>query len=501
MGLFFCRVTMDANAKFQRKIVEWREHPAQMVRELFEVNPDPWQEEALETYGKVPRLAMVANKGPGKTATLAWIAWNFLLTRPFPKMAATSISGDNLNDGFWSELAKWQSKAPILDAMFEWTKTRVFNKQNPNNWWMSARTWPKSGSAEDQANTLAGLHDDYIMFILDESGSIPDAVMVAAEAALTGGPKEAHVIQAGNPTQLSGPLYRAAHSARDLWYVINITGDPDNPKRSSRMTVEYAREQIKQYGRYHPYVLVNIFGEFPPASLNALIGPDEVRAAMNRYYRDYELRGEPKIIGVDISRYGDDASVLAFRHGRQMFNFEAHRNIDGNQGASIVNRRWAEFEADAVFLDGTGGFGTSWEDNLKRLGRQPFSVHFNSAPHEKLRFDNRRAEMYWNLCMWIRAGGAVPPDEEFLRELTETTYSIPKDVVILEPKLAIKARIGRSPDKADAAALTFAEPITPVHAAPRIIRRNVADYDPYGEPVDRSRSRAYHDASNYNPYG
>jgi hypothetical protein len=30
------------------------------------------------------------------------------------------------------------------------------------------------------------------------------------------------------------------------------------------------------------WVKVRVFGEFPPASLNALIGPDEVSAAMKR---------------------------------------------------------------------------------------------------------------------------------------------------------------------------------------------------------------------------
>ena len=35
---------------------------------------------------------MKACKGPGKTAVLAWLAWNFLLTRAHPKIAVTSIT-------------------------------------------------------------------------------------------------------------------------------------------------------------------------------------------------------------------------------------------------------------------------------------------------------------------------------------------------------------------------------------------------------------------------
>ena len=44
----------------------WREHPAQMVREMFGVEPDKWQEEALEAFPHNQRMAMKACKGPGK---------------------------------------------------------------------------------------------------------------------------------------------------------------------------------------------------------------------------------------------------------------------------------------------------------------------------------------------------------------------------------------------------------------------------------------------------
>ena len=38
---------------------------------------------------------------------LAWLAWNFLLTRREPKIAATSITATNLADNLWAEMAKW----------------------------------------------------------------------------------------------------------------------------------------------------------------------------------------------------------------------------------------------------------------------------------------------------------------------------------------------------------------------------------------------------------
>jgi hypothetical protein len=56
-------------------------------------------------------------------------------------------------------------------------------------------------------------------------------------------------------------------------------------------SVEHARQMIAQCGETNPWIRVSIFGEFPKSSLNALIGPDEVSAAMKRYYR--ECRHEP----------------------------------------------------------------------------------------------------------------------------------------------------------------------------------------------------------------
>ena len=119
------------------------------------------------------------------------------------------------------------------------------------------------------------------MWLGDEAGDYPDAIMPTFEGIFAGEPAEAHIAIAGNPTKLGGPLYRARTTAEKLWYVVEITGDPDDPRRSSRISLQHAREQIEEYGRDNPWVVVNIFGQFPPSSLNALIGPDEVERRKN----------------------------------------------------------------------------------------------------------------------------------------------------------------------------------------------------------------------------
>ncbi len=411
----------EIRSRAQTVLQGWLD-PIRFVREHFQVEPDAWQLDALGAFNVSPRMALKACKGPGKTALLAWLCWYFLFTRPHPNIAATSITKDNLSDNLWKEMAKWRQRSPVLLELFEWTKTRIFAKEFPETWWMSARPWSRSADSSQQADALAGLHADYIMFVLDEAGGIPDAVMASAEAVLSSC-IEGHLVMAGNPTHLEGPLYRACTKERRLWWVIEITSDPDSPKRTPRVSIEWARQQIEKYGRDNPWVLVNVFGQFPPASLNVLIGADEVAAAMKRYYREYEIGGAPKILGVDVARFGDDASVIFPRQGIQAFRPIQHRNIGSLQGAGAVARKWADWDADAVFIDNTGGFGAGWIDQLNQLGRAPIGVCFSERASRAERYANKRAEMAFEAVEWIKRGGALPDSAELAAALTQTTYT------------------------------------------------------------------------------
>lgn len=440
------------------------------------------------------------------TTVLAWLCWNFLLTRPTPNIAATSISGDNLRDGLLKEMSKWFNKSPLLKSAFVITTTRIFAKQNEKNWWMAFRTWPRSGDRAQQSQTLAGLHEDFVMFVLDESGDIPPAVLVTAEAALSSC-VEGHILQAGNPTSLDGSLYMAEKDRIEKgggWKVFEVTGDPDDPKRAPRVSLDWANDQIRKYGRTSPWVLVNVLGQFPPASLNALIGEDEVKSAMVRGYREWDLANMAKILGCDVARQGDDSSVIARRRGLQMYPFRKYRNLTGIEGASAVNRLWNEFGADACFIDGTGGFGYAWIDQLSNLGRTAIPVAFNESARDTDRYYNRRAEMSFNFVEWIKNGGALPPEgsegaRELLEALIHTTYSFKGDLLLLEPKEDVKAKIGFSPDEFDSCILTFAEPVTAKRAQGHVNHNVASPYEPFAE-LTRRTGGGYSAVSDYNPF-
>ena len=438
----------------------WKLDPVKFVRDNFRVEPDAWQLDVLRAFNKNPRLAMLASKGVGKTTILAWLCWYFLATRTHPKIAATSISADNLSDGLWSEMSKWQQKSEFLKAQFEWTKTRIFNKDAPETWWMSARTWPKGASSEQQANTLAGLHADNIMFVIDESGGVPSSVLAAAEAALANdlgdSGHDAKLIQAGNPTHLSGPLYNAWGKDRHMWHITEINSDPDNPKRSPRVSIEWAKAQIEAFGRDNPWVLINVFGRFPPSSSNVLMGHDDVMEAMSRKLNKDDYMYSQKRLGIDVARFGDDSTIIFPRQGLQAHKWVVMRNARNNEIASRVIAAKNKWSGEVEYIDGTGGFGAGVVDIMIQRGFHPQEISFSSKP-ENPKYYNKRAEMWFRMAEWVKRGGSLPKDEQLLKELTTPQYYFQNGKLILQPKEIIKAELGFSPDIADALALTFTD--------------------------------------------
>jgi phage terminase large subunit len=476
----------------------WRENPALFCREVLHAQPDEWQLDVLAAAGKNQRIALKASKGPGKSTLLAWIGWWFLMTRAHPKVVATSISGDNLADGLWVELAKWQANSPLLLKTFTWTATRIQSNHHPKTWWASARTWPKTANASEQAKTLAGLHADNVLFLIDEVGGIPDAVVATAEAGLANADekenREAMLVIAGNPTHTSGPLWRACTQERKLWWVKEISGDPDDPKRAPRVSKEWARQQIAKYGRDNPWVLINVFGQFPPSQSNTLIGVEDATKATKRTLKRGEFLQEPKVLGIDVARQGDDRSVLFPRQGRAAMAPKVFRNLDtqdlAHQTALFIDR----WQPDAVFID-QATFGMGVVDRLTHLGYPVQGIDFGGKAINSGKFANKRAEMWWGLMEWLRSGGCTPLNDELIGEMSTPTYHFDDHGrLLLEKKAEVKKRTGTSPDLADALALTFAAPVA--HAGMRRLLDKHgrgtagADYDPFDDEPRGGRRRS-----------
>jgi len=436
-----------------------------MVREEFHAEPDGWQVEALREFAKPgrKRISMQACAGPGKSAVLAWMGLNFLMCYgsrdDHPKGAAVATTERNLQDNLWPEYFKWMNRSPICRAALGWNSKRLYAKDHPETWWISARSWSKKANADEQGAALSGLHSQFIHIAFDESADIPLAVGDVGEQALSNCTWGC-LAQAGNPLSRDGMLYAAASRFRHQWHQIAITGDPDDPARASRVDIDWAREQIEVRGRDNPWVMAKILGQFPRTAINALLSVDEVEDAMKRSHREDEYNHAAKVLGVDVAREGLDNSVIFPRQGLVAFEPEVYQGVNSIDGAGYTGNKISEWDADACFIDDTGGFGAGWIDQLRVFGFSPVGVHFAGKAGSK-RYANKRAEMWLKMAEWVKDGGQLPNEPKLVAELTAPTYTHRGDALLLEPKDSVRDRLGRSPDLADALALTFAHPVSP----------------------------------------
>lgn len=477
---------MNAAARIQA----WKADPVLFVRDNFKVEPDAWQADTLALLGAPSRprrrIGMKACTGPGKSALLAWAGWHRLVCfaekGEHPKGYALSVTADNLKDTLWAELSKWQTRSPFLTEAFAWTKERIFARDHPETWFLSARAFAKDADAEAIGRTLSGLHSKFPFILLDETGEMPISVARAADQIFTGDLIDGAVLAAGNPTSTDGLLYHICSTARSGWDIITITADPDDPKRTPRVDIEHAREMIRLYGKDNPWVMATILGQFPPGGFNALLSVEEVEAAMARSIQPVDYEWSQKRLGVDVAQMGDDRTVIFPRQGLMVFKPVEMRNQRGPAVAARVAAAKAKWGSEMELVDATGGYGAAVVDAMVPAGLAPVEVQFGGKANDP-RYFNKRSEMWFQMAEFVKKGGCLPKVPELVRELTAPTYSYQGGKFRLEEKDQIKKRLGFSPDLADALACTFAIPDAPGAAAPAGLapERVAWDYDPFKE--------------------
>lgn len=164
-----------------------------------------------------------------------------------------------------------------------------------------------------------------------------------------------------------------------------------------------------------------------------------------------------KIMGVDVAEYGDDDSAIAFRQGREVAPI---KHAHGKGPMEVVG--WVAIEADAwkpdlINVDCTG-VGSGVADRLLELGYPVQRVHFGSRAILEEIYKDRRAEMYGELKKWLEdLPCALPDDDVLVGELSGPQYTYDSSRrIVLESKEKMRERGLKSPDRADALALTFA---------------------------------------------
>lgn len=429
--------------------------PAAFVVNVLDAHPDKWQEEALQAIGTQPRISVRSGHGVGKTAFEAWCVSWFLFTRPFPKIPCTAPTQQQLFDILWPEISKWLKRSPLLDELFEWQKTKVVMKEMPERWFATARTASKP-------ENMAGFHEEHLLFICDEASGIDDSIYETIEGALT--TTDAKLILCGNPTKNSGIFKRSFFEDRELYWTKKVSCFD-----AARVADEYSQRLIKQYGMDSDVVRVRVLGEFPKAEPDGLIPLELVEAAM---MRDADMEADPETmleIGADIARFGDDETIIVPRIGGKVLGLHHFTKQDlmttCGKVLSIAKGAMKDYAKPYATIrvddDGVGGGVT---DRLREVILQDglnidvVACHNGGRANDKEHYANWVTEQWCGLKERLVDGDiSLPQDDELAAQLSTRKYSInSRDQIILEDKKSYKKRIHRSPDRADALVLAFA---------------------------------------------
>ena len=141
-------------------------------------------------------------------------------------------------------------------------------------------------------------------------------------------------------------------------------------------------------------------------------------------------------------------------------------------------------------MDDTG-VGGGVTDMLKDrgFGQVVRGINFQHKAINDERYSNRRAEMWDGIREWLNDTVQLPKDEGLLDDLCAVNKKYDtRGRLQLESKEDVKKRLGRSPDKADALALTFAEPVYDVGTPRMYGNGNVTVEELFRENARREES-------------
>ena len=219
----------------------------------------------------------------------------------------------------------------------------------------------------------------------------------------------------------------------------------------------------EDYGEESDFFKVRVRGVFPSQSAMQFIARDTVDKAVARPMPHVPYTKMVAIMGVDVARFGDDASVIRVRFGQDARSMEKkkYRGLDGWElGAKIAewyNELIKMGVGKVVINVDTGGVGASPVDWLRHNNYPVNAINFGSDPANKQRYKNLRAEMWGRMREWLEQGGCIAEDDDLVTDLTAVEYTYtPTNQLLLERKEDMKKRGLASPDDADALALTFA---------------------------------------------
>jgi len=477
-----------------------KSNPAWYMRNVLGTNPWPAQVRMAESIKRHPYTAIASCNAAGKTTGAAWVVAWYAPNHPRSASLITAPTARQVRFGLFKELrvAHRNAKIPLgghpITQHWELpSRTRVHSK-DPEE-----RKRRKAGSAdwyvlgfttsESSPDSLAGLHAENMLVLVDEAGGIPSSQFEAIDGLVSSG--NSRVLLIGNPLLVGTDFHRAFSDPRvNSWrisafdtpnfFVFGITmediesGEWEAKQGDAKLPYpglvrpSWVRMMLEKWGPSHPFFLARVLAQFPDNRPDALVTE---RLLAKGYKLDARKDPYPPapVLGVDVARGGSDQSCIYVKKGRVLRHVQTLRVPDLMVVTGHVIRAARKEKCKRVYVD-MDGLGSGVVDRLKELdpsGIQIVGITFGSRAWRPDDFANKKAEMYWQFRDLLERDmlDLDPRDKELERQAREIKWgpsSSGKMKIKIEAKDATKERLGGdSPDEFDAAALTLCGDVEP----------------------------------------
>lgn len=429
-----------------------------------------YQISGMKKLVETRRFSLRGPHGLGKTAFAAIAVLWFSLTRDGKdwKIPTLASSWRQVEKYLWPEIHKWAKR-------IRWDRVgrEPFNE---NRELITLNLKLTTGFAFAMASNdealIEGAHADHILYLFDESKSIPDATWDAAEGAMSVG--DCMWLAVSTPGEPVGRFYQiqSKKTGYEDWFAFHVTLEMSI--QAGRIDQDWASQRKRQWGEKSAVYQNRVLGNFASSDEDAVIPLSWVEESNERWLQRNERNisdadwGIHAVIGADVGR-GGDPSVIAHRWDHPSKN-RAIRNLDRFHEHDIMPLagRIAGILRGDVFVKAVIdiiGIGAGAYDRLREQsdikGRVlPFVANGKTSEldeSEELGFVDLRSLGYWRMREGLGDGSIdLPPDDLLTGDLTTPKYKVMSGGKIkVESKKDLKERLGRSTDDGDAVIMAF----------------------------------------------
>ena len=284
------------------------------------------------------------------------------------------------------------------------------------------------------------------LVVIDEASLIPDEIE-ATIFRMIAGKKDGFYCKIGNP------FYRN-HFLKS-WNDINydkVFIDYEQGLNEGRYTREFIDEAKRK-----PHFDVLFACQFPKADAIDAKGYSMLLTEDDLKINQASPFGE-KRLGVDVAEGGGNYSVIVIRYANFAKVLLKYQNSDTMDLAGKVVQLATEYEVQDrnIFIDSIG-VGKGVLDRLREQRKSVHEVKGSERAEDDVQFVNKRAENYWELRKWIKGGGTLSDDPNWV-QLLDIKYKAQDSSgkLLIQSKDEQRREGIDSPDVADALSLTFA---------------------------------------------